>query len=72
MAEAVYTECVVIGKSDKKYYVFATDDSSVTKDNWTSFVEAEQKFTYQRAKALAIAHNLHKRIQTRNGVWELY
>ena len=54
------------------YYVFhanATDHWE--DDSWGCFITDKTKYTYSRAYALVLAHNLQKKIQTEYGVREV-
>ena len=72
MPELMYTECIVVGRENKKYYVLHTDNNSVSATNWQEFLKDDAKYTYHRGCALSIAHNMQKNLNTENGVWELY
>lgn len=62
---------LVIRKTSKYYVVHANATDHWESDNWGCFVTPDAKFTRSRAKALIIAHDMQKNINSEYGVREV-
>jgi len=63
---------LVIHKKNKYYVVHANATDHWESDNWGCFITPEAKYTFSRAKALIIGHNMQKTIMSEYGVREVF
>ena len=65
-------DVLLIIKKKKKYYVLHANASfHWCSDEWDTLITPESKYTYSRARALIIAHNKQKKMDTEYGVVEV-
>lgn len=63
---------LVIRKSSKYYVVHANATDHWESDNWNCLINPETKYTFSRAKALIIGHDIQKKINSEYGVREVF
>ena len=69
--QIIYHDVVLVVKHEKYYYVLHCDAMKHWYgDQWRNLIDDDTPYTYSRSKALIIAHNKQRKLNTLFGVRE--
>ena len=65
-------DVILVVSLGRKYYVFSrlNADTEWSKQ-WVKKNLYDRRYTFSRAKALLLTHNIQRRVRTEYGVWEM-
>jgi hypothetical protein len=62
-------DVLLVVQKERRYYIFHAN-ASYDLDNPENLIQPDSKFTYSRSKALVLAHDKQKKLDTEYGVRE--